>query len=120
MINCNTSSLRRHKPSVPCFVLLSKNYVIKKARSRNTMGSTNLVYSKKVNLKIPIRLSFQCLPLFLGKEKSGKCTYLATGRCFIHPPLILNTQRLIISLQHIKPCISLHCQSLNTLYYLGS
>ena len=115
MINCNTSSLRRHKASIPCFVMLSKNYVIKKARSRNIMGSTSLVYSKKVNLKIPVRLSFQCLPLFLGKEKSGKCTYFATDHCFIHPPLILNTQMLITSLQHIKPCISLHNQSLWTL-----
>ena len=46
---------------------------------------------------------------FLGNEKSTKCTYVATGCCFIHPPLIFATQSLIISLQHITLCISLLC-----------
>ena len=62
------------------------------------MGSTNLAYS---------RLSFQGLPLFLGKEKTSKCIYFAAGHCFIHPPLFFATQSLITSLQHIKLCISL-------------
>ena len=37
-------------------------------------GSINAVYSKNVNLEVPVRLSFQSLPSFLGKEKSTKCT----------------------------------------------
>ena len=53
--------------SYSCFVLLSNNYVIVKAFSGNILGSTNLAYSKKVNLQVPIRLSFLGLPWFLGK-----------------------------------------------------
>ena len=73
-----------------------------KACSRNITGSTNLVYSKKVNLQVPIRLSFQGLPSFLGKEKSTKCTYFATGCYFIHPSLTFATQSLIMSLQMLS------------------
>ena len=75
-------------------------------RKRNITGSTNLAYSEKINLQVPVRLSFQGLSLFLGKEKLAKCTYFATGRYFIDPPLIFATQKLIISLQHIMLCIS--------------
>ena len=49
----------------------------------------------------------QVLLSFLGKEKSAKYTYFATGCFFIHPPLIFATQSLITELQHIKLCISL-------------
>ena len=76
------------------------------------MGSTNLAFSKKVKLQVPVRLSFQGLPVFLGKEKSAKCTYFAKGRCFVHTPLVFATLSLIISLQHIKLFISLLSQSL--------
>ena len=47
-----------------CFVSLSNNYVIVKAFSKNISGSTNLAYSKKVNLQVPVRFSFLGLPLF--------------------------------------------------------
>ena len=117
LLNCNTGSLRKHKPAVLCSVSLSNTYVIVKACSRNIIGSTILMYSEKVNPQVPVRLSFQGLPSFLGKEKSTKCTYFATGRFFIHPHLVFATQSLIISLQHIKLCISLLSQSL---YYLIS
>ena len=76
------------------------------------MGSTNLAYRENANLQVPIMLSFQQLPLFLGKEKSLKCTYFATDRCFIHRNLFFATQIIIILLQHIKLCISLLSQSL--------
>ena len=113
LLHCNTGCLKEHKPSVPCFVLLSKNFVIIKACSKNIMGSTDLVYTKKVRLKVPVRLSFQGLPSFLDTEKSAKCSYFATACCFIHPPLIFATESLIISLQHIITlCISLLSQSL--------
>ena len=56
------------------------------------MCSTNLAYSEKVNLKVPVRLSFQGLPLLLDAEKLVKCSYFATGCCFIHPPLIFGTE----------------------------
>ena len=112
LLNCNTGSLRKHKPSVPCSVLISNNYVIVKTCSRNITGSTDLAYSEKVNLQVSVQLSFQSLPSFLVKEKSATCTYFATRRYFIHPPLIFATQSLIISLQHIKLCISLLSQSL--------
>ena len=36
-------------------------------------GAT-LVHKEKINLKVPIRLSFQGLPSFLCKEKLAKCT----------------------------------------------
>ena len=113
LLHCSTGSLRKHKPSVPCSELLSNNYVIVKAYNRNIVGSTNLAYSEKVNLQVPVRLSFQGLSSFLGKEKSAKCTYFVTGHCFIHPLLILLLiVKLIVSLQHIKLCISLLSQSL--------
>ena len=114
-LHCNTGSLKKHKPSVPCSVLLSNNYMIVKACTRNIKGSTNLAYSENVNLEVPARLPFQSFPSYLGKEKFTKCIYFATGRCFIHPPLIFTTQSLIISLQHIKLRISLLSQSLWTL-----
>ena len=111
-LQCSTGSLRKHKSCVLCSILLSNNYVIVKFCSRNIKGSTNLAYSENVNLQVPVRLSFQCPPSFLGKEKSAKSTYFAKGPCFIHPPLIFATQILIKSLQHIKLCISLLNQSL--------
>ena len=95
LLFCNTGSLRKHKPFLLFSVLLSNNYLIVKAFSRNITGSTNLAFSKKVNLQVLARLSFQGLPLFLGKEKSTKCTYFAKWCCFIHPPLIFATQSLI-------------------------
>ena len=70
------------------------------------MGSTNQAYRENVKLQVPIMVSFQELPSFLGKEKLLRCTSFATGRCFIHLPLFFATQGLIISLQHIKLCIS--------------
>ena len=96
LLHCNTGSLRKHKPSVPCSVSLSNSHVSVKAFSRNITGSTNLTYSKKVNMKVLVRLFFQGLPLFLGKENLAKCTYFETGCCFIHPPLIFPTQGLIV------------------------
>ena len=79
------------------------------------MCSTNLAYNNKVNLQVPVRLSFQGLPSFFGKEKLAKCTYFTRGCSFIHLPLIFATQSLIISLQHTKFCINLLSQSLGTL-----
>ena len=107
-LHCNTGSLRKQKPSVSCSVLLSNNYMIVKACTRNI----NLAHSENVNLEVPVRVSFQTFSSFLGKEKSTKCIYFAIGRCFIHPLLIFATQSLIISLQHIMLCISLLIQSL--------
>ena len=112
---CYTGPLRKYKPSVPCSVLLSNNYLTVKACNRNIKSSINLVYTENVNLKVHVRISFQSLPLFLGKEKSAKCSYFATGHCFIHLPLSFATLSLIISLRLIKLCISLHSQSLWTL-----
>ena len=68
----------------------------------NIRGSTNLAYTEKVNLKVPVWLSLQGFPSFLGKEKLAKCTYYVTGPCFIHPSLIFVVQSLILSPQHIK------------------
>ena len=45
LVHCITGSLRIHKPSLPCSVLLSNIYVILKACSTNITGSTNLAYS---------------------------------------------------------------------------
>ena len=112
LLHCNTGCLREHRP-LPCSVLLSNYLVIVKACSTNAMGSNDLAYSKKVNLKVPVRLSFQGLPSFLDTEMSAKCSYFATGCCFIHPTLIFATENLIMSLQHIiKLFISLLSQSL--------
>ena len=36
------------------------------------MGCNNLAYSEKVNLQVPIKFSFQGIPLFLGKETLTK------------------------------------------------
>ena len=117
LFHCNTGSLRMHKPSIPCSVLLENNYVIVKACSRNITGSTNLTNSEKVNLHVPVRLSFQSF-FIPCQKKSTKCTYFATGRCFIHPSLIFATQNIIKSLHHIKFCISLLRQSLWTLFII--
>ena len=87
LLHWNTGSIRKHKPSVLCSVLLSNNSVIVKAFSKNISSRTNVAYSEKVNLQVPIRLSFQGLPSFLAKEKLAKSTYFATGHYFIHPPL---------------------------------
>ena len=105
LLHCNTGYLKRYKPSVRFRIAI--NCVIEIACSKDIMGHTNLAYSEKANLQVPIRLSFLGLPMFLGKEKSAKSTDFATGCCFI--------QSLIISLQHLKLCISLLNQSLGTL-----
>ena len=115
MLHSNTGCLKEHKPSVPCSVLLSNDYVIVKVRSRNITGSTNLAYNEKINLEDLVRLSCQGLPTFLDKEKSAKCSYFPTRRCFIHPLLIFATQSLTVSPQHTKLFISLLSQSLWTL-----
>ena len=78
LLHCNTDCLNKHKPSVPCSVLLSNNFAIIKAYSKNIMDSTDLAYSEKVNLKFLVWLSFQGLPLFLDTEKSTKCRYFAS------------------------------------------
>ena len=114
-VHCNTSSLRKHKPSVRSFISLSNIYVTVKACSRNITSSTNLAHKGKVYRQVSVRLSFQGLSSFLGKEKTAKCTYFMSGRCFVHHPLIFAIQTLIISLQHTKLCISLFSQSLWTL-----
>ena len=120
LLHSITGCLREHKPSAPCSVLLSNNFVIIKACSKS-MGSTNLAYSKNVNLKVSVRLSFQGFPLFLHTEKLAKCSCFVTGCCLIHPPLIFATKSLTIPLQHIiKLCISLISQNLNSWYYLMS
>ena len=105
--------------AVPCSVLLSNNYVIVEACSKNIMGSTNLAYSQKSQAKSSCQIFFKGLPLFHGKEKLAESS-CPTTRCFIHPPLIFATQRLIVSVQHITLCISLLSQSLSTWYYLMS
>ena len=45
-------------------------------RKRNILGSTNLAIVKN-QYTSSCTVSFQGLPLFLGKEKSAKCTYYA-------------------------------------------
>ena len=109
LLNCNTGCLRKHKPSVPCSVLLSSNFVTVKACSKKTMGSTDLSYSEKVNLKVPVSLSFQGLPSFVDTEKSSKFSYFVIRCCFIHPPLIFATESLIIYHYGILLSFSLAC-----------
>ena len=111
-VHCNTGSLMKYKPSVPCSISLSNIYVTVKACSRNITNSTNLAYRKKENLQVPVKLSFQGRSSSLGKEKSAKCTYIASGCCFIDSPLIFAISSLIISLKLIKLYISLLSQSL--------
>ena len=98
--------MRKHKPSVLFPVSLSNNYMIVKAFSRNILGSINLVYCKKVNLEVPVRLSLQDLLLFLGKE-AGEIHLFCDRMLFYPSPLIVDIHSLTISLQHIKLCISL-------------
>ena len=99
LLYCNTGSLRRHNPFVPCSISLSNKYVILKTCSRNITGSTNLAHSGKVNLQVPVSLSLQSLSSFLGKEKLAKYTS-ATGRCFY-------SELNYVTTLHIKFCISL-------------
>ena len=82
-VHCNTSSQRKHKPSVHCSISVSNIYMTIKAFSRNITSSTNLAYREKVNLQVPVMLPFEGLFSFLCKEKSTKCTYFASGRCFL-------------------------------------
>ena len=99
-------------------ISLSNIYMTIKTFSRNITSSTNLAHRENTNPQVPIRLSFEGFSSSLGKEKSTKCTYFASGHCFIHPPLIFPIQGLIMSLKHAKLCINLLSQSLWTLYYL--
>ena len=55
-----------------------------------------------MNLEVTLRLSFQGLQMFLGRDKLEKCTQFSTGRCCTHPILIIAAQSLIISLERIK------------------
>ena len=103
LLRFNTCSLRKRKPSVPCSILLSNNYVIVKACSKYITGSTDLAHSEKVNLQVLARLSSQRLPSLTKKSWQNVC-------CFIHLPLIFATQSLVISLQRNEFCISLLSQ----------
>ena len=47
------------------------------------MGSTDLAYSKNVNLKVSVRLSFQGFPLFLHTEKSEQLVLLNVMKDFL-------------------------------------
>ena len=77
LIYNNTSSLGKYKPYVPCSVSLSNNDVIVKPCSRGITDSTNLAYSEKVNLQVPVRLSFQGLLSFIGEQKSAVLSILS-------------------------------------------
>ena len=66
-------------PFVPCCVLLSNNYVIIKPCSRKINDSVNLTYSENVNIDVPVRLSFQSLPLLLGKKSPQNTPTLQQG-----------------------------------------
>ena len=110
-IDCNTGSLRKYKPSLPFSISLSNIYVTVQACSRNITSSTNLANREKVNLQVPIRLSFQGRSSFLDKEKSAECTCMGSGCYFIHPSIIFSIQSFI-SLKHIELYISLLSQSL--------
>ena len=101
LLHFNIGPLRRHEASVPCSIQLSHNYVIIKACSRHVIGSTNLAYTEK-------KSTYQFLSDFPFKAFFYSFFYyFPTGHCFIHPPLIFASQSLVISLQHIKLCISL-------------
>ena len=114
LLHCSTGSLRKHKPSVPCSVSLSNNYMIVKAFSRNITGNTNLAFSKNVSLQLPVRLSFQGLSSFLVKEKSAKCTYFATERVILF--LIL---RVILGRWSVKTLILSSLRRYNSDFYVA-
>ena len=88
------------------FHISIKQLCDRKSLLGNIKGSINLAYSENANLEVPIRLSFQGLLLFLGKEKSAKCTNFATGHCFFHPPLIYHYSKLSFRLV----CIAKVCE----------
>ena len=113
LLHCDTDSLRMHKPCVPCSLSLSNNYVIIKSFSRNITDSTNLAFSKKFNQQVPVRLSFQGLPLFFGEQKLAKCIYVATRYCFIHSAKIFSTLSLIYQyniLSFVFVCLAKVCK----------
>ena len=68
LFHCNTGTLRNELP-LSCSISPSDNYVIVKACSKNKMGRATILYSDKINIEVPIGLSFQGLPLFIYKEK---------------------------------------------------
>ena len=76
LLHCNTGSLRKHETSVPCYVLLSNNYV--------RVKKNIVVHSEKSVYKFGV---FLCS---LAKM-SAKCSDFATRCCYIHPPLIFAT-----------------------------
>ena len=94
MLHCNNVSLRKHKPFVPCSILLSNNYVIIKACSSIIVGSTNLAYSKKVNLQVRVKLSLEGLPLLLWQRKVSKIYLLCDRTLFYSSSLNFATQSL--------------------------
>ena len=60
LLDCNTGSLRKHKTSVPvpyCFQTIM------------SLQKGTFLGTAKNNLQVPVRLSFQGLPLFLGKKR---------------------------------------------------
>ena len=56
LLHCNTGSFRKHKPSVPCSVLLSNNYVIV------------LITAKKSTFKFPSGFLFKAFLRSLTKK----------------------------------------------------
>ena len=73
LFHCNTGTFWKFKLPLPCFELQLDNY---EACSRNITDETTPGYSEKINVEVPVGLSFQALLWFLGKEKSVKITTL--------------------------------------------
>ena len=71
------------KPTVPCSALLSNNYVIIKACGRNIKGSTNLPYSKKVNLTV--HQTFLSRPSFVSWQRKVRKMRLLWDRMLFYP-----------------------------------
>ena len=70
LFHVNTGTFRKPKLPLPCCSITPFFNYLKKLVVG--MGKAILVYSGKRILKLPVRLSFQCLPSFLGIEKSLK------------------------------------------------
>ena len=79
LLHCNLGSLRKYNPSVPSSVLLSNNYVIVKACSRNITGSTNVAYSEKSTSKFPSGFPFKAFLCSLVKKSWQDAPTLQQG-----------------------------------------
>ena len=113
LLHCNTGSLRKHKPSLPCSILLSNNYVIIKTCIRNIKGQHQSRLQQKSQLK-SFRQAFLSWPSFIPWQRKVCKMHILCNRTLFYPSSLnscYSELNYLTTAYNISLCISLLSQS---------